>query len=183
MKKPSLFEIFYIFCFIGIQLLGGGYVIVPLLKKHIVDDKKWMSEDELVNFFAMSQCIPGIIAGNIAVCAGYRARKLLGAVAAISGIILPSFITILLLANILSKFTEYTYIQNAFGGIRIAVVVLIIITIKDLWSKSINSKFAYTLFFIILVLLLASNISPAIVILLSGIISVIFCSVMRKLHD
>ena len=65
--KISLFEIFKIFFIIGLQLLGGGYVIVPLLQKYIVDERKWMSSEELIDFFAMSQCIPGIIAGKTSV--------------------------------------------------------------------------------------------------------------------
>ncbi len=182
MKKPSLFEIFSVFCYIGIQLIGGGYAIVPLLKKHIVEGKKWMSEDELADFYALSQCIPGIIAGNIAVCAGYKAGKTMGAVTAVSGIILPPFIAIIILADILAEFVSLPAVQNAFWGIRTAVAVLIIITIKELWSKSVNSKFSYILFFIILAMLIVFNISPAFAVLSSAVFSVLWHSALRKLH-
>lgn len=170
----SLFEIFKIFFIIGIQLLGGGYVIVPLLKKYIVDERQWMSDEELVDFFAMSQCIPGIIAGNIATCAGYRAKGILGAITALMGIVVPCFIFIIILAGLLTGVTDYPVIQNAFKGIRISVVILVLVTIKDLWSKSVNSLFSYILFFIILVLLFLLPVSPALIIIFAGLTALIY---------
>ena len=133
--KISLFEIFKIFFIIGLQLLGGGYVIVPLLQKYIVEERKWMNSEELTDFFAMSQCIPGIIAGNIAVCAGYKARGISGAIMAILGVILPCFFFILIIAKLLTGITDYPIVQSAFKGIRIAVVVLVFVTIKELWGN------------------------------------------------
>lgn len=174
MKKVSLFEIFKIFFLIGIQLLGGGYVILPLLKRYIVEERNWLSAEELVDFFALSQCIPGIIAGNISMFAGYKVRKSLGAIAAILGIITPSFFSIIILANILVNVLDNEIIQDAFWGIRIAVVILIIMTIRDMWAKSVNSKFTYLLFAFILLLLLLLPISPTIIIILSALISLIY---------
>ncbi len=174
MKKTSLWEIFKIFFIIGIQLLGGGYVIVPLLKKYIVDERQWLEEQELVNFYAMSQCIPGIIACNIATAAGYKTRGFLGALMAILGIIVPAFLIIVSLANILTTVTDNEIIQNAFFGIRIAVIVLVLMTVKDLWKKSVNSKFSYTMFFLILLCLLTLPVSPTIVIISAAVIALIF---------
>ena len=174
MKRTSLWEIFKIFFIIGLQLLGGGYVIVPLLKKYIVDERQWLKEEELVNYYAMSQCIPGIIACNIATSAGYKTRGLLGALMALFGIVAPAFIIIVCLANILTTITDNEIIKNAFWGIRIAVIVLVLITIKDLWKKSVNSPFSYTMFFIILIFLLTLPISPTIVIIASALIALIF---------
>lgn len=174
MKKTSLWEIFKIFFIIGIQLLGGGYVIVPLLKKYIVDERQWLEEQELVNFYAMSQCIPGIIACNIATAAGYKTRGFLGALMAILGIIVPAFLIIVSLANILTTVTDNEIVQNAFFGIRIAVIVLVLLTVKDLWKKSVNSKFSYTMFFLILLCLLTLPVSPTIVIISAAVIALIF---------
>ena len=170
----SLFEIFIIFCKIGIQLLGGGYVIIPLLKKYLVEDKQIITEEELIDYFAMSQCIPGIIAGNISVLVGYKMRKLLGALMAVLGIIAPAFISILLIANFISFIIDSKYVAYAFWGIRISVIVLIIMTIKEMWEKSVNSIFSYILYFIIVLLLLFIRISPAIVIILSAIAGILY---------
>ena len=174
MKKTSLWEIFKIFFIIGLQLLGGGYVIVPLLKKYIVDERQWLEEEELVNFYAMSQCIPGIIACNIATAAGYKTRGFLGALMAILGIIVPAFLIIVSLANILTTVTDNEIVQNAFFGIRIAVIVLVLMTVKDLWKKSVNSKFSYTMFFLILLCLLTLPVSPTFVIISAAVIALIF---------
>ncbi len=176
----SFFEIFKIFFIIGIQLLGGGYVIVPLLKKYIVDEKKWMSEEELVDYYAMSQCLPGIIACNIATASGYRAKGVLGAITAILGIIVPPFLCILFLAKILTHIVDYPLIKNAFWGIRISVVILILLTIKEIWAKSVNSIFSYILFFIILICLLILPVSPTVIIILSAITSLTYCQIRRK---
>ena len=178
--NTTFFEIFKIFFIIGIQLLGGGYVIVPLLKKYIVDERKWMSNEELVDFFAMSQCIPGIIAGNIAVCAGYKAKGILGSIAAISGIIIPCLIFIIALAELLTGIIDYPIVQSAFKGIRVAVLVLIVLTIKELWGKSINSIFTYLVFFVILSALFFLPISPTIIILFSGLISLVYGKLMEQ---
>ncbi len=177
--KNTLTEIYKIFSLIGVQLLGGGYVIVPLLKKYIVEERKWLKEEELINYYAMSQCIPGIIACNISICAGYRIRGVLGAITALLGIITPSFFCIILLANILSKLSEYPIIQNAFWGIRISVIILILITIKDIWNKSVNSKFTYSLFLIIMVSLIILPVSPVIIIIISALISTIYGHIRR----
>jgi len=172
--QPKLFEIYKIFFIIGLQLLGGGYVIVPLLKKYIVDDKKWMSEEELVDFYAMSQCIPGIIAGNIAICSGYKIRGIAGAFMSLLGIITPCFFIIVILAQLLTGIINYPVVQNAFWGIRVSVVVLILLTIKDLWKKSVNSVFTYTLFFVILICLLLLPISPTLVVISSAVIALLY---------
>ena len=172
--KKSYFEIFKIFFIIGIQLLGGGYVIVPLLKKYIVDERGWMSEEELVDFYALSQCIPGIIAGNIAVCSGYKTKGILGAIMALFGLITPAFIAIIILANILTGITNYPIVQHAFSGIRVSVIILILVTIKDLWKKSVNSLFTYILFISILLALLILPVSPTLIIIISGVVALLY---------
>ena len=173
MKNITLWEIYKIFFIIGIQLLGGGYVILPLLRKYIVEERQWLSDEELVDYFALSQCTPGIIAGNISMFAGYKVKGTLGALSAILGIISPSFLCILILANLLKGVTDNQFVQNAFWGIRISVIVLILVTVKDMWKKSVNSIFTYILFFTVLIVLLIFSISPAIVILLSALAAIL----------
>ena len=174
MQKVSLFEIYKIFFIIGFQLLGGGYVILPLLQKYIVEERKWLTEEQLIDYFAVSQCIPGIIANNIAIFSGYKARKILGAIMATLGIITPCFICILSLATLLTSAVENKIVQDAFWGIRIAVIVLILITIKDMWKKSVNSIFTYSLYFIILAGFILLPISPSIIIILSALFALLY---------
>ena len=174
MKKTSLLEIFKIFFIIGLQLLGGGYVIVPLLKKYIVDERQWLTEEELVNFYAMSQCIPGIIACNIATAAGYKSRGSSGALMALLGIVAPAFFIIFALANILTTIIGNEIVNNALWGIRIAVIVLVFLTVKDIWKNCVNSVFTYTMFSLILICFLMLTVSPTIVIILSALIAFLF---------
>ena len=148
--KISLFEIFKIYFIVGLQLIGGGYVILPLLKKYLVEDKKWVKEEELIDWLSLSQCLPGIIALNISIFSGYNLRKLKGAIAAIFGLLLPSFLIILLIATFISNFQDNKFIQDAFFGIRLSIIVLIFSMICDIYKKAVLSKFANFLFLLIL---------------------------------
>lgn len=173
MQNVKLREIFVIFFIIGIQLLGGGYVILPLLKQEFIEKRNWIEENELVDYYAISQCIPGLIAINISIFVGHKIRKKSGAMAALLGIVAPSFLAIIMLASILMYHINNKFLQNAFWGIRIGVLILIILTVQELWEKSIKSKFSFILFIIISVLMLLTNISPVLLIILAGITGVI----------
>ena len=179
MQKVSLFEIFKVFFIIGAQLIGGGYVILPLLRHYVVEKREWITEQELIDYFAVSQCLPGIIAGNISVFTGYKVRKTLGAIVAILGVILPSFLAILLLANLLIAVVDNKIVLNAFWGIRIAVIILVLLTIRDMWKQSVNSLFSYAMYFLILLALLYFPISPAIVIVSAALISVCYFNLVK----
>ncbi len=176
----SLFEIYKIFVLIGLQLLGGGYVVLPLLQKYIVQDRKWITEEELIDYFALSQCLPGIIAGNISIFTGYKIRKTKGALIAVLGITTPSFLIILLLVNLINGIANYEIIQNMFWGIRISVIVLVILSVKEMWEKSVNSLFSYILFGLILFAILFLPVSPTILIVSSTIISYVYFSIKER---
>lgn len=171
--KISLFEIFKIYFIVGLQLIGGGYVILPLLKKYLVEDKKWVKEEELIDWLSLSQCLPGIIALNISIFSGYNLRKLKGAIAAIFGLLLPSFLIILLIATFISNFQDNKFIQDAFFGIRLSIIVLIFSMICDIYKKAVLSKFANFLFLLILILILSTNLSPTILVIVSILIALI----------
>ena len=179
MKKVSLFEIFGIFFIIGAQLIGGGYVILPLLRHYIVEQRKWITEEELIDYFAVSQCLPGLIASNISVFTGYKARKTLGAIVATIGVILPSFLAILLLANLLLAIVDNKIVLNAFWGIRISVIILIILTIRDMWKQSVHSKFSYAMYILILLALIFFPVSPAVIIISSALIAISYSNIMK----
>ena len=101
--EKTLYQIFKTFFKVGTLLLGGGYVILPLLQSELVDKKNWISDDELCEYYALSQSIPGIIAANTAIFTGYRLRGTLGAITATLGIVTPAFISIILVARILEE--------------------------------------------------------------------------------
>ena len=170
--KPSLLEIFKIYFIIGLQLFGGGYVIYPLLKKYLVQDKNYITEEELTDYLSLSQCLPGIIALNISIFSGYKLRKFLGAIIAPLALILPSFLIIIGVAKFLLQIASNPIVKNAFYGIRLSIIVLIFFMIYDVYKKTKITNFTIGLFFVILFASLYAKVSPAI--LVSFAIIVIF---------
>lgn len=163
--KISLKDIYYEFFMLGVQLLGGGYVIVPLMRRNLIERKKWISENELVDFYALSQSLPGIIAINISVFTGYQLRGKRGAFVSLLGIITSPIISILVIASIVDKLLQIPFIQALFWGVGIAVIIMMYLTIKEMWSKSIIDIPAWFLLIITFVLSYFFKISPVYIIL------------------
>lgn len=170
----NLYNIFKTFFKVGTLLLGGGYVILPLLTNELVDKRKWITSEELCEFYAIGASLPGIIAANTAIFTG---RKLLGnkgAIAAIFGMMLPAFLAIVLLASLLHEIVDKPAIQHIFWGVGIGVITLLFLAIKEMWKKSVNDKFSYIVYGISLILALTKKIPLAIIILGSVIFSIIW---------
>ena len=159
--EKSLYQIFKTFFKIGTLLLGGGYVILPLLQSELVDKKHWLTDDDLCEYFALSQSIPGLIAANVSIFVGYRLRKIWGAIAAIIGVILPAFVAIIILARIMTEITHIKFVQNIFWGVGIGVLMLIFLAVKEIWKKSVVDKFSCWIFFIVFILSAGFKAPPA----------------------
>ncbi len=181
--EKSFYSIFITFFKVGTMLLGGGYVILPLLTSELVEKKKWITSDELCEFYALSSSLPGVIAVNTAIFTGRKLLKTKGAIAAIIGIILPSFLAIVLLASILNEIVHYKSIQNIFWGVGIGVIVLLFFAIKEMWTKCIVDKYTIMVYIICLLLALFTKISPAIIIILSIVIGVLNCQFNNKKEE
>lgn len=156
----SFYNIFKIFFKIGTLLLGGGYVILPLLTSELTDKKQWISSEELTQYYALSSSLPGVIAINTSIFAGRKLAGRKGAIAAVCGIVLPSFLAIVLLATALSKIADYKIIQNLFWGVGIGVVTLIFLAIGEMWHKCVYDKFSVFIYIVCLVFALFLRISP-----------------------
>lgn len=178
--KVSLLEIYIEFLKLGLQLLGGGYVIVPLIKKYFIDGKQWITEQELADFYALSQSIPGIIAANISIFVGYKLRRKLGAAAALLGIITTPIIFILVIATILDKLLSFPFIQSIFWGVGISVVILIYLSVKEMWKFSITDKMSWIIFLGAFTASFYFKISPAIVIITSVIVGTTYKLLEKK---
>ena len=159
-NKINLFDIFYVFLKIGIVLVGGGYVILPLLNSEIVENKKWLSYDEILEKYCLAQCIPGIIVANTALFVGYKLKGFSGAIAAIVGVTISAFVIIISLANILSVIFDNKIVNNIFDYVNLSVIVLILITLKDMFPKCIVDKTTFLLFLLCIYLILGLKISP-----------------------
>ena len=161
----SLWKIFAAFFKMGIFTFGGGYAMLPILKSEAVEKNKWVSEEDLLNYYSVGQCTPGMIAVNAASFIGYKLRRLSGLIAATLGVITPSIIIILLIALLLRQYMDNQYVQYAFGGIRICVVALIINTVADMWRKGVKNVRDYIIFATAAVLLFAFNLSAVMIVI------------------
>ena len=121
-----LFELFYTFAKVGLFTFGGGYAMLSLIENTCVEEKKWISHDEMINLAVIAESTPGPIAINCATYVGYRQGKIVGAILATLGMVLPSFIIIYVISRFLDHFLEMKLVANAFQGIKIAVGILII---------------------------------------------------------
>lgn len=174
MNEISLFKLFLIFTKIGAILLGGGYVILPILTNEFVEKKKLIEYDDLMNYFALSQSLPGIIAANISMFIGYKLHGKTGALVAMLGVIFVPFWTIIILATVINYLSQSSYIEGALWGIGIAVIALITLTFREMWQKSSKDKFFYTIFIASLLSLVLLKFSPIKTIIIFSIIGVIF---------
>ena len=139
---PTLLELYFAFFRTGIFTFGGGLAMMPMLQKELIEKKHWLTEEDLIDYYAIGQSTPGIIAVNVATFVGYRQAGILGAIVATLGIISPSIIIITILAGTINSISEYPKVQAALKGINVSVAALlttVIIkfakkTIKNVWN-------------------------------------------------
>lgn len=166
--KISLWELFFTFAKIGAMTFGGGYAMLPIIQRELVEKKHWITETQLIDFFAISQVTPGIIAVNVASLCGYKGRGIAGATAATIGVVVPSVIIITLVAAFFQAFTNHPLVERVFAALRIGICVLIINALIPIFKKAVIDTFS-----IILVILSAIAFG---VFLVSPVYIVIFCA-------
>ncbi|MDO4169440.1 MAG: chromate transporter [Lachnospiraceae bacterium] len=133
-----LFELYWSFFQVGIMTFGGGYAMLPMLQRVVVDDKKWATEEEIMDYYAIGQVTPGVIAVNTATFIGYKQKKILGGICATAGVVSPSLIIIMLLASIIGQFSDMVVVQHAFNGIRIVVCALVAQAVIKMLKKGVK---------------------------------------------
>ncbi len=165
----TLIQLFFAFARIGGFTFGGGYAMLPMLQKELVENKKWTTNEDLIDYFAIGQCTPGIIAVNVATFVGYKTKGILGGIFATLGVITPSVIIVGIIAAFISGFQDYEVVQWAFAGIRAAVVALILSAMWKIAKKSLVDIFAVAIFLIVAVLSYFTDLSPVIFVLSAGV--------------
>lgn len=173
-NMKELLTIFWTFFKIGAFTFGGGYAMLPLLQKDIVEKRGWATDEELLDYFALGQCIPGIIAVNTATFIGHKLRGFWGAVVALLGIVAPSFIIISVIAAFIQNFAELEVVKHAFAGIRIAVCVLILSAVIKMGKSSIRDLPCLLVFLAALVLLILFSPSPVFIVIGAVVLGLIF---------
>lgn len=170
----ELFDLFWTFCKIGALTFGGGYAMLPLIQREIVENKKWSTEKGILDYYAVGQCTPGVIAVNTATFIGYKLKGIIGGIVATLGVIFPSIVIILIIATFLQNFADLAIVQSAFAGIRVAVVSLIITTVVKLIKSSIKDYLGVIIAIIAFVISAFIGLSPVYVVIaaaLTGFIS------------
>jgi len=179
-KQASLFGIFLSFLKIGAFTFGGGWAMVPLIRKQLVERKRWLEESEFIDILALAQSGPGPIAVNVSVLCGFKMRKLPGAVIATLGAGLPSFLIILIIASLFLRIKNSTVVEAIFKGMRPAIFGLLISAVWQVGKKSIKSGKDIGFAVIGVILILVLKLSPILVILLSAISGVILGASLRR---
>lgn len=172
--EKSFYNIFKTFFKVGTLLLGGGYVILPLLTSELVEKKKWITTDELCEFYALGASLPGIIAANTAIFTGLKLLGKRGAIAATMGIIAPAFLAIILLASIINEIVQMPSVQHIFWGVGIGVITLLFLAVKEMWGRCIVDNFSKIIYLVCLVLALYGKISLALIIILAMIAGIVY---------
>ena len=118
---------------------GGGYAMLPILEREVVTNHNWTTSEQMLDYYAIGQCTPGIIAVNVSTFIGYKTRGILGAIVATLGMVFPSLLIITALASVLKMFQDNVYVRKAFAGIRIAVCALMVSAVIGLVRKAVSN--------------------------------------------
>ena len=179
----ELFDLYFAFLKIGAVNFGGGYAMLPLLEKDLVNKRGWTTMDDLADYFAIGQCTPGIIALNVSTFIGHKRKGIIGALASTLGFLTVPIVLILVIAAFLTNFAELVVVQHAFAGIRVCVCVLILQAIQRLWKKSVVDNITLILYLVIFFLTAAGSyvlpfkLPAAVMVIAAGIFGVLFGSV------
>ena len=175
-----LAKLYVAFFKIGLFTFGGGYAMLPMLQREVVDRYGWATEEELMDYFAIGQCTPGVIAVNTATFIGQKMRGVWGGIFATLGVVFPSVVIISLLAGVIEAFSHLALVQHAFGGIRICVCVLILNAVVKLCKKAIVDKATLVLFALVLAGAYFLDVSPVVFVLLAGITGVVVRNLEKR---
>ena len=165
----KLLSLFLSFAKVGVMTFGGGYAMIPILEREIVDRQGWASSEELMDYYAVGQCTPGVIAVNTATFIGYKIAGPLGGIVASLGVVFPSVVIICIIAGVLTNFADIPAVKSAFTAIRVCVCVLIFNAVLKLWKGAVKDKAGLVLFLIVFVLSLFFDISPVVFVVMCAL--------------
>ena len=168
-----LLDLFITFAKIGAVTFGGGYAMLPILQREIVENKHWGTEEELADYYAIGQCTPGVIAVNVGTFIGRKVAGNLGRVIATLGVVFPSLIIITLLAGVIQAYSSLEWVAHAFAGVRVCVCVLIFNAVIKLFAKAIIDAKTLGVYVLVLAGALFLDISPVVFVVLAGVAGVI----------
>lgn len=173
-------DLFLTFAKIGGFTFGGGYAMLPIMQRELVEKKGWATEEELMDYYAIGQCTPGIIAVNTSTFIGYKYKGIIGGIVATLGCIFPSMIIITIIAACLQNFADYAVVQHALAGIRACVCALILDAVIKLGRKSLVDIPSYVIAMCILICSLFFDISAVSLVIVAAIIGIVVKTISAK---
>lgn len=177
MKNNKILQLFFAFLKIGAFTFGGGYAMIPLIQKEVVANKKWITDEDIADVIAIAETTPGPIAVNAATFVGYKVAGIGGALASTVGVVLPSFVTIIIIVMVLAKYMENEIVKNAFWGIRIAVIALMIKAFITMFKQCPKNAVSYSIAGITLILVGIFDLNVLIIIIASAFIGIVYQAV------
>lgn len=175
-----LLDMFLTFAKVGVMTFGGGYAMLPILQREVVEKKHWATEEELMDYYAIGQCTPGVIAVNTATFVGQKNKGNLGGIFATLGVVFPSLIIISLLATVIEAFSHIVWVQHAFGGVRICVCVLIFNSVVKLYKKAVVDKATFLIFLIVTLGAFLTELSPVVFVVFAAVSGILLKTVGGK---
>lgn len=176
----ELWTLFAAFFRIGALTFGGGYAMLPMIEREVVDKHKWATMEEVMDYYAISQCTPGVIAVNVATFVGRKTKGILGGIVATIGVITPSVILISLISSLLQTFYENSFVKAAFQGIGVAVCAILVQAVLKIFRAGLVDKFTWGLAVVCFLTAWLLNISTIIIIVVAGIVGIACKIIVEK---
>ncbi len=164
----------------GLFTFGGGYAMLPMIQKEVIEKHGWATESEVMDYYAIGQCTPGIIAVNAATFIGYKVKGVTGGIVATLGVVSPSLIIIFLISTLITNFSELEVVQHALRGIQVAVCVLMFVAIEKLLKNGVKDLPSAIIFLVALVLSLFTNLSTVILVIMAAVAGYVLYVVREK---
>ncbi|OWZ84552.1 chromate transporter [Natranaerobius trueperi] len=169
MSERTYFKLFTVFLRIGAFTFGGGYAMLPIIKREIVDINSWLDEDDFLNTIAVTQSVPGALAVNTAIFVGYKIKGMTGAMWSLAGVVLPSFLIILTIVAFLLNWKHHPIVEAAFNGIRPGIVGLIIASAFQIGAPFLKNNIKAIVIFLIASILSLLGVHTFLIIITFGI--------------
>ena len=169
----ELFQLYFAFFRIGGLTFGGGLTMLPMLKFELVEKKNWVTENELLDYYAVGQCTPGIIAVNVATFVGYRRKGVIGGIFSTLGMISPSLIIVSIIAMFLNQFMSNPWVAHAIGGIKVVICALMLQTVVTMAKKTIKNLLGAVICVIAFLLATFSPIPTVLLVVMAGLFGII----------
>lgn len=169
----GLMDLFIAFARVGVLTFGGGYAMLPILQREIVEKNNWATDEELMDYYAIGQCTPGVIAVNTATFIGQKNKGIIGGIMATLGVVMPSLIIITAIVAFISNFSDLAIVKNAFAGVRVCVCVLIFNAVVKLWKSSVVDKATMITFIGVFLGSVLTDLSPILFVLITAVSGII----------